>query len=252
MTTDFAQREIDWLLKIGGIEMRQDWRLQTLAQLNNLRQDFDAVFLAMGLTDTRTLGIPGESLNGVQNAVDFIATLRQTKDLAQLPIGRRVIVIGGGMTAVDAAVQSKLLGASVVHMVYRRGPQHMSASRAEQAWAQTNGVVLHHGLAPQEILGADGRVRAVRFAQTHTGREITWEADMVLKAIGQTLGNPVLAEAGLELHGERLATDSAGQTRLSGVWAGGDCRAGGQELTVEAVAQGQQSAHAIHAYLGTK
>jgi glutamate synthase (NADPH/NADH) small chain len=252
MADEFAQREIAWLLEIGGIEMRQGWCLDTLAQLHTLRQDFDAVFLGMGLARSKSLGIPGEDLQGVQNAVDFIATLRQTEDLSQLPVGRRVIVIGGGMTAVDIAVQSKLLGASVVHMVYRRGPEHMSASRAEQEWAQTNGVVLHHWLAPQEILGANGHVNAVRFAQSTSGREITWDADVVFKAIGQTLGNPVLAEAGLVLQGERIATDSVGQTSLAGVWAGGDCRAGGQELTVEAVAHGQQSALAIHAHLNAQ
>jgi glutamate synthase (NADPH/NADH) small chain len=201
--------------------------------------------------------VPGESLTGVEDAVDFIATLRQTEDLSTLPVGRRVIVIGGGMTAVDASVQSKLLGAKVVHMVYRRGPDTMSASGAEQEWAQTNGVVLHQWLAPVEIVGHNGHVSAVRFAEQAltngklqpTGREITWEADMVLKAIGQQLGNPVLAKAGLTLDGGRIATNAQGLTNLPGVWAGGDCRAGGLDLTVEAVEHGKQSAHAIHAHL---
>jgi len=196
-------------------------------------------------------------LPGVGDAVDFIATLRQTTDLSTLPVGRRVVVIGGGMTAVDAAVQSKLLGAKVVHMVYRRGMDAMSASRAEQEWAQTNGVVLHQWLAPVEILGRDGHVAGVRFADQAlvdgklqpTGRELTFEADTVLKAIGQKLGNPVLAAAGLTLDGGRVVTDAEGQTSLAGVWAGGDCRAGGLDLTVEAVEHGKQSAHAIHAYI---
>lgn len=254
---DFAQQEIQWLLDLGGIEIRPNWTLDTPAQLDALRQDFDALFLGMGLSGTHALGVPGEDLNGVQDAVDFIATLRQTPDLATLPVGRRVIVIGGGMTAVDAAVQSKLLGASEVHLVYRRGTETMSASKAEQAWAQTNGVVLHHWLAPVDILGANGHVTAVRFAEqalVHgqlkpTGREQTWESDTVLKAIGQQLGNPVLAQAGLALQGGRVATDATGQTSLPGVWAGGDCRAGGLDLTVEAVAHGQASAQAIHTHL---
>ncbi len=252
MADAYAEQEIHWLLDIGGIEIQQNWQLDSLAQLQALRKDFDAVFLALGLGHTKTLGIPGEDLQGVQDAVDFIATLRQTEDLAQLPVGRRVIVIGGGMTAVDVAVQNKLLGASVVHMVYRRGPEHMSASREEQHWAQTHGVVLHHGLVPQEIVGHNGQVQAVRFVQTQSGREICWDADTVFKAIGQTLGNPVLAASGLRMQGERIATDSVGQTSLPGVWAGGDCRAGGQALTVDAVAHGQQSAHAIHAHLGAQ
>ena len=254
---DFAQAEVKWLLDIGGIEVRSGWKLESAAQLQALRADFDAVFLGMGLAATHQLGVSGENLTGVQDAVDFIATLRQTADLSTLPIGRRVIVIGGGMTAIDAAVQSKLLGAKVVHMVYRRGPEQMSASRAEQEWAQTHGVVLHHWMTPLEIVGQNGHVSAVRFAEQTlvngqlqaTGREVTWDTDMVLKAIGQQLGNPVLAQAGLTLEGGRIATGALGQTSLTGVWAGGDCRAGGLDLTVEAVAHGKQSAVAIHAYL---
>jgi dihydropyrimidine dehydrogenase (NAD+) subunit PreT len=254
---NFAQREVQWLLDIGGIQVRTGWTLESTTQLDALRQDYDALFLGMGLRSTHQLNVPGESLAGVEDAVDFIATLRQTEDLSTLPVGRRVIVIGGGMTAVDASVQSKLLGAKVVHMVYRRGPETMSASTAEQEWAQTNGVVLHQWLAPVEIVGNNGHVSAVRFAEQAltdgklqpTGREITWEADMVLKAIGQQLGNPVLAQAGLTLDGGRIATNAQGLTNLPGVWAGGDCRAGGLDLTVEAVEHGKQSAHAIHAHL---
>lgn len=254
---DFAQKEIQWLLDIGGIEIRHDWKLETAAQVATLQNDYDALFLGMGLSTTHQLGVPGEALAGVQDAVDFIATLRQTDDLATLPVGRRVIVIGGGMTAVDASVQSTLLGASVVHMAYRRGVETMTASKAEQAWAQTNGVVLHHWLVPVEILGDNGHVTAVRFAEQAvvdgkmqaTGRELTWEADTVLKAIGQQLGNPVLAEVGLTLQSGRIATDAAGATNLPGIWAGGDCRAGGLDLTVEAVAHGKQSANAIHTHL---
>lgn len=254
---NFAQREVQWLLSIGGITIQTGWKLETVAQLEALRKDYAAVFLGMGLATTHQLGVPGEELDGVQDAVDFIATLRQTEDLSTLPVGRRVVVIGGGMTAVDAAVQSKLLGAKVVHMMYRRGRDAMGASKAEQDWAQTNGVVLHQWLAPLEIVGSDGHVAGVRFADQAlvdgklqpTGREITFEADTVLKAIGQKLGNPVLAEAGLTLSGGKIATDAEGTTNLKGVWAGGDCRAGGLDLTVEAVEHGKQSAKAIHAYL---
>lgn len=256
---NFAQSEVQWLLGIGGIEIRNDWKLESTAQLDTLRRDFDAVFLGMGLSSTAALRVPGEQLNGVQDAVDFIAALRQCEDLSTLPVGRRVVVIGGGMTAVDAAVQSKLLGAKVVHMVYRRGPENMSASKAEQEWALTNGVVLHQWLAPVEITGHNGHASGVRFAEqglvdgvlTPTGREITFEADVVLKAIGQTLGNPVLAQAGLALRDGRLVTDADGKTNVEGVWAGGDCRAGGLDLTVEAVEHGKRSAQAILAKLST-
>nr|CBA30298.1 hypothetical protein Csp_C22850 [Curvibacter putative symbiont of Hydra magnipapillata] len=254
---DFAQREVQWLLSIGGITIQNNWKLDTVAQLEALRKDYAAVFLGMGLSTTQQLGVPGDNLNGVQDAVDFIATLRQTEDLSTLPVGRRVVVIGGGMTAVDAAVQSKLLGAEEVHIVYRRGQESMSASTAEQEWAQTNGVTIHHWLAPVEVIGEAGHATGVTFARqalvngklSATGGTTTLAADMVLKAIGQKLGNPVLAESGLTLKDGRIATDEAGTTNLKGVWAGGDCRAGGLDLTVEAVEHGKQSAHAIHAFI---
>ena len=258
-TDNFAQAELQWLLGIGGIELRTGWKLETAAQLDALRAEFDALFLGIGLAATHQLGVPGENLTGVQDAVDFISALRQTAELASLPIGRRVIVIGGGMTAVDAAVQARLLGAEEVHMVYRRGPEQMSASRAEQEWAQTNGVRIQHWLAPLEVVGHNEHASAVQFGRQAlidgklcaTGEMQTLAADMVLKAIGQRLGNPLLAQSGLQMRGERIATDDVGQTSLQGVWAGGDCRAGGLELTVEAVAHGKQSALAIHAALST-
>ena len=263
----FAQAEVQWLLGIGGIAVRNDWKLANASQLDALRGEFDAVFLAMGLSGTHALGIPGEALSGVRDAVDFIAELRQSPDLSTLPVGRRVVVIGGGMTAVDAAVQAKLLGAESVHMVYRRGADDLSASTAEQEWAQTNGITIGLWLAPIELVstldcanpgvGSGGHVCAVRFAHQAmvngrlcaTGETTILQADMVLKAIGQQLGNPLLAEAGLTLQGGRIATDALGQTSVPGVWAGGDCRAGGLDLTVEAVEHGKQSAQAIHAHL---
>ena len=164
------------------------------------------------------------------------------------------------MTAVDASVQSALLGAENVHMVYRRGPETMTSSSVEQEWAQTNGVTIHHYLAPVEILPASdqpGHVGGVKFARQAmvngklhaTGEFEVIEADSVLKAIGQKLGNPLLKEAGFTLEGGRIATDAAGQTSIAGVWAGGDCRAGGQDLTVEAVEHGKLSAKAIHAQI---
>jgi glutamate synthase (NADPH/NADH) small chain len=265
---NFAQREIAWLLGIGGITLQSDYKLETAAQLEDLKKNHDALFLGVGLASTHQLGVPGddlagESLKGVQDAVEFIATLRQTANLASLPIGRRVVVIGGGMTAVDASVQSALLGAENVHMVYRRGPETMTSSCVEQEWAQTNGVTIHHWLAPVEIMAASGQpghVGAVRFARQSvvdgklqaTGEFEVMEADMVLKAIGQQLGNTWLTQAGFKLEGGRIATDAAGQTSLKGVWAGGDCRAGGLDLTVEAVEHGKQSAKAIHAVLSKK
>ncbi|HEX5785533.1 MAG TPA: FAD-dependent oxidoreductase, partial [Burkholderiaceae bacterium] len=251
---DYAQRELKWLLDIGGITLQTGHAVTSAAELLALKQGFDALFLGVGLASTHQLGVPGETLAGVQDAVDFIATLRQAADKSTVRVGQRVVVIGGGMTAVDAAVQSKLLGAESVTLVYRRGQASMSASKDEQDWALKHGVVIQHWLAPTELTGADGAVTGVRFARQHisggkltpTGDTVDLPADLVLKAIGQTLGNTWLADTGLALTEGRLATDDDGRTSLPGVWAGGDCRAGGLDLTVEAVEHGKRAALAIH------
>ncbi len=262
MAGGFAQAELNWLLQIGGITLLLDWQLQTAAQLLALRDGFDAVFLAVGLSRTPHLGIPGEALQGVRDAVDFIAELRQASDPSTVAVGQRVVVIGGGMTAIDAAVQSKLLGADSVHMVYRRGPETMGASLAEQHGAQTRGVTLHHHLTPVEIIGKGAQVTGVRFARSEAagdgagggggdGRggvasEHTFAADVVLRAIGQKMDSTVFSAAGLQLQGGRVVADDDGRTGLPRLYAGGDCRAGGRDLTVEAVEDGKRAAAAIH------
>lgn len=255
----FAQRELDWLMGIGGITLRTGWRLEGAAQLQALREQFEAVYLAIGLGRTEPLGIPGETLQGVRPAVEFIAELLQASDKATLPIGRRVVVIGGGMTAVDAAVQSKLLGAEDVHLVYRRGPEAMGASQVERDWAQTHGVAIHHWLAPQAIEGTDGHVTAVRFARqalqdgrlVPEGTHETFAADQVFKATGQKLDAAALQGTGLTIERGRIVADDDGNTGVPGLWAGGDCRAGGRDLTVEAVEDGKRAALAIHAHLSS-
>jgi glutamate synthase (NADPH/NADH) small chain len=255
MAGDFAQAEFAWLMGIGGIELKLGWQLSTTADLQILLGGFDAVFLGLGLGQTPRLGIPGEALAGVRDAVDFIAELRQAPDVAKLPVGRRVVVIGGGMTAVDAAVQSRLLGADEVHMVYRRGPAAMSASVDEQHWARTQGVTIHHHLAPAEILGEEGHVRGVRFVRTDgastgvPGAETLLPADAVLRAIGQKFDPAVLAASGVKLDAGRALADDAGRTGVPRLYLGGDCRAGGRDLTVEAVEDGKRAAAAIHADL---
>jgi glutamate synthase (NADPH/NADH) small chain len=246
---NFAQREVAWLLSIGGITLEKGYRLGQAAQLQDLRSRYDAVFIGVGLDATRQLGLPQErELQGVMDAVQFIATLRQAVSPAAVPVGRRVVVVGGGMTAVDAAVQAKLLGAEQVTMVYRRGPEAMSASLEEQKWAQTNGVTIRYGLSPDELMGEQGRVRAVKFIKTGSPDDFeVFEADMVLKAIGQVFVPTPWSEAGLAQEDGRLKVDDERRTSLTGVWAGGDCCAGGRDLTVEAVEDGKQAALSIHA-----
>ncbi len=246
-TNGFAQAEVEWLLQIGGIEIRTGVELGRDVTLAQLTADYDAVFLGIGLAGVNALRAAGEELAGVRNAVDFIAELRQSGDLSTLPVGRDVVVIGGGMTAVDAAVQSKLLGAENVTIVYRRGAEKMSASGYEQDHAVKAGVRIIHNAAPVRVLG-DGRAEAVEFAYTQDGpngltlssETFTLKADQVFKAIGQTLDG---APDGLPVAGGKIAGSAAR------VWVGGDCALGGEDLTVTAVAEGRDAAEAIHRQL---
>ena len=254
---DFAQREVAFILSLGGIEIRTGQALGNGVQLSDLRRDYDAVFLAMGLGGVRALGLEGEDLDGVHDAVDYIARLRQTADLGTLPVGRKVVVIGGGNTAIDIAVQTKLLGAEDVTLVYRRGAEAMSATGHEQELAQTKGVKIKRQARPSALLGEGGHVTAVTFEYTRpgengqylgTGDSFTLPADMVFKAIGQVmvaLPEGDGASGLLALDGGRLAVDEERRTSLPDVWAGGDCIAGGDDLTVSAVEDGKVAAQAI-------
>jgi len=258
---DFAQHEIEWLLSIGGITVKHGMRLGEQITLAGLSADFDAVFLAMGLGGVNALGLTegmtDESLEGVGNAVEFIAGLRQAASSAEVPVGKHVVVLGGGMTAIDAAVQSKKLGAEQVTIVYRREQAQMPASKHEQQWSQTNGVTIRtHGVL-KSLQSESGNVTAATFASVtdangkliETGDTFTLPADMVLKAIGQTLVQADLGAATLRLTQGRIAVDAQGRTSLPLVWAGGDCTHGGKNLTVEAVEHGKIAAEAMHSVL---
>jgi glutamate synthase (NADPH/NADH) small chain len=248
-TGGFAQAEVDWLLQIGGIEMRYGQAVERDITLEELRATYDAVFLGMGLGGVNALNAPGEDKDGVQDAVEFIAALRQASDVAKMPIGRDVVVIGGGMTAVDAAVQAKLLGALNVTLVYRRGRDRMNASVFEQDLAASKGVRIVTNAVPVAVNG-NGAVREIEFnyvdAQMQpTGQSLRLAADQVFKAIGQTLE----ADGVPALDGRKIKVDGTGRTSVVGVWAGGDCAAGGDDLTVTAVAEGRDAAMDIHAAL---
>ncbi len=206
------------------------------------------------------LGLEEEAIAGSVDAVGWIADLRQVADLAGLPVGRRVVVIGGGMTAIDAAVQSKLLGAREVTIVYRRGPGQMKASGYEQDVARTRGVTIRHWAKPVRLIdNGDGHLCGVEFEHTRndngtlagTGETFVLAADMAFKAIGQTFDPATLNGSGkaMKLAGGRIAVDAERRTGLEGVWAGGDCIAGGEDLTVTAVEDGKVAAKSIHTAL---
>jgi len=262
VTNDIAQREVDYLLEIGGIEVRLGQRLGRDLTLSQLRSEYDAVFLAVGLGGVNALGIEESGLAGVRDAIVYIETLRQTRHLSGLSVGRKVVVIGGGMTAIDIATQTKRLGAEDVTIIYRRGPEAMGASEKEQTWAQTNGVRIKHWARPVRLIAEAGALTAVELEYTRldergsvqgTGERFTLAADMLFKAIGQVLLSDGLDGGGdlLELSGARIAVDSERRTSIAGIWAGGDCISGGKDLTVVAVEDGKLAALSIDRALKT-
>ncbi len=250
---DFARREVEFVLSIGGINIKYGQKLGQEVSLAQLQSDYDAVFLGVGLADVNGLKLDNAAIEGVVDAVDFIAGLRQSRDKTDIGIGRRIVVVGGGMTAIDAAVQAKLLGAEDVTICYRRGKDQMNASVFEQDLATSRGVIIRHWLQPEKVNVADGKLQSVTLQYTSqdggkltgTGESMTIAADQVLVAIGQKfkasdMGLPI------ELDGGRIATDADGCTSADKVWAGGDCTNNGDDLTVTAVAQGRNAAEAIN------
>jgi dihydropyrimidine dehydrogenase (NAD+) subunit PreT len=253
---DFAQREVGFLLGIGGITIEYGKALGRDITLDVLRRDFDAVFLGLGQAGVKALGLAEEATAGVRDAIEFIAELRQApKD--RVAVGRRVVVIGGGNTAIDAATQARRLGAEDVTIVYRRGPEQMTATGEEQAWAQTNNVRIRHWAAPIRLVSAASQTATgVEFARTTidgagrltlTDETFVLAADMVLKAIGQSfVADPV--DGGPLVRDGRIVVDADRRTSLDGVYAGGDC-VPGADLTVAAVQDGKLAAAAIHRQL---
>ncbi len=259
---NFAQAEVDFVLAIGGISMKTGQMLGRDITLDELRRDFDAVFLGLGLSGVNALGLDGEEqLSGVVDAVSYIADLRQATDKGSLKVGRKVVVIGGGNTAIDIAVQSRKLGAEDVTLVYRRAPENMSATWHEQEFAQINGVKIKHWARPVRLIGQNGAVREVEFERTllddrgrlvGTGETFSILCDQVFKAIGQRFVNdPVNGKAreSIDLIDGKIAVNEEMKTSLANVWAGGDCVASGTDLTVQGVEDGKVAAHAIDRYL---
>jgi dihydropyrimidine dehydrogenase (NAD+) subunit PreT len=247
----FAQREVEFILAVGGIKIING----NQPKLSELQKRFDAVFVGVGLGGVNDLGLKNENLPGLEDAVDYISDLRQAKDVSKLKVGRRVVVIGGGMTAIDVAVQSKLLGAEDVTILYRRGKEHMKASTFEQDLAQTKGVKIKHWVAPKKVLVKADKAVGLRCDYMHvkkgkliaTGETFDIAADTIFKAIGQTYVDSTSGV--LKLDAGRIVIDSEKRTSVSGIWAGGDCAAGGKDLTVAAVDDGRRAAESIHAFL---
>ncbi|MEH6350860.1 NAD(P)-dependent oxidoreductase [Pseudomonas sp. 3JA] len=261
LVDDYAQRELDFLLEIGGIEIRHGQKLGENLSLSDLHQQFDAVFLGLGLAASKQLGLSDEQAPGLLAATEYIRELRQADDLSQLPLADRCIVLGAGNTAIDMAVQMARLGARDVSLVYRRGLEDMGATVHEQDIAKANQVRLLTWAQPQQILLDDaGHVRGMRFSRTHleNGRLVigtdTFDlpADAIFKAIGQAFDDTALVDPlarELKRQDGRILVDEHLRTSIPGVYAGGDCTSLDQDLTVQAVQHGKLAAEAINAQL---
>ncbi len=253
-TENFASREVDFITELGGIEIKNGMALGRDMTLDSLVDSYDAVFLGVGLPGVNDLGINGDDAENCIDAVDYIAKLRQSDDLSKLPVGRDVVVIGGGMTAIDIATQVKLLGAENVTICYRRGAEAMGASAYEQEVAQTSGVTIRHWLQPKSLQLSGDKVTAIELEYTSgsngslkgTGETVSIDADQVFKAIGQTPDADPFVGVEIKLVKGRIAVDENRRTSHENIWAGGDCIAGGEDLTVVSVEDGKIAAENIH------
>ena len=248
-------REVE-LIRSLGVEFRQA-EVGGAIPLETLENEFDRIFLGFGLGAMYRLGIPGEEVSGVVDALRFIACYKTSGDV---PIGRRVVVIGGGNTAIDAANAACRLGAAEVHMFYRRGEGDMPAFASEYENSKLEGVRFHCLAQPLEILDDNGRVSAVRFIGTRLapadgsgrrpfeavlGTEFVFPCDMAIPALGQSRLVGLLEATGIDASGGVITVDRpTGRTRNPKYYAGGDCVNGGREV-VDAVADGKRAAIAI-------
>jgi glutamate synthase (NADPH/NADH) small chain len=235
MRPETALAEAQMVLDLG-VELRSNTAVGRDVPFAQLKADFDAVLIAVGLGATRRLGIPGEDLSGVVDALSFIEHLK-THPYHDTKVGRRVVVIGGGNTAIDAVTQSKRLGAESATLVYRRGEEDMSAYDYEVELARRDGCELRFHCTPKQILGTT-RVTGLQCAESAE----PIPCDMVILAIGQRPRDELAAAAGLVTEGNRLVSTTPG------VFVAGDCGNGGKEI-VNAAAEGKQAARAIHDYL---
>jgi glutamate synthase (NADPH/NADH) small chain len=246
-------REIDLLSQLGVI-----FHFNTTVdatKLSQLEEIYDAIFLGMGLGAIHKLGIANEDTPGVTNALDYIAGY---KSGAITTAPAKVAIVGAGNTAIDAANAAVRLGAAEVHMVYRRGPEQMSAFSFEYEHAKQEGVRFIWHASPTGIVGQD-RVEALQLAHLETaadgalvpkpGEPFLLETDLIVLAIGQSTHTEFLGTKKLKLEGGRILIDRAsGQTSNPKYFAGGDCTNGGREV-VDAVADGKRAGIGIAAFL---
>ncbi len=257
ITDEEALNEIDYLQNQFGFKIFYNSPVTSHKEFDHLEKNYAAIFLAIGLGDTTNLKIKGEELENCVGAVEFIAELRTGKHRTR--VGKKVIVLGAGNTAMDAASESARMGAQKVLLTYRRSKDEMKAYDFEYKLAKSVGVEGMFNVSPVEILG-NGKVEGVKFIRTAgsngridaiKGSEFTEECDMVIKATGQSKQIELLKNiSGIKLDEKgRIITDSnTYQTNNPKYFAGGDVHNGGVEV-VNAVAEGQSAAGGIDKYL---
>ncbi|MBL0273046.1 MAG: NAD(P)-dependent oxidoreductase [Chitinophagaceae bacterium] len=264
VTPRFCEEEVDYILSIGGIEVKYNQELGKTISLAELKRNFDAVYLGMGVGVARQLDIPGEKLEGVVDAIQFIYDIR-TKGYPSVSVGDKVAVIGMGMTAIDAATQAKRLGAQEVTMIYRRTREEMSCTQHELDIAMLDGCEVIWLAAPKKVKGSNGKVKQLvcsimklgepdasgRRAPVDTGETFSLDVDMVIKAAGQVPFEKLVKKYKLDNKNGKLVIDKNCATNIKGVFAGGDAVNGGKEV-VDAVQAGKDGAKAILSYIRVK
>lgn len=261
VTPQFCKEEVDYILSIGGINIKYNQELGKNITLDELKKNYDAVYLAFGVGLARQLDIPGEQLDGVVDAISFIYDIR-SKGYDKVDVGDKVAVIGMGMTAIDAATQAKRLGAKEVTMLYRRTKEEMPCTQKELDIAMLDGCEIIWLAAPKEVIGEQGKVKALkstvmklgepdasgRRSPVATNEEFTIEVDMVIKAAGQIPFEAMVNGNGLDNSNGKIKLKDKATTNVAGVFAGGDCVNGGKEV-VDAVQAGKDGAEAILNYI---
>ncbi len=261
VTPQFCEDEVNYILSLGGIEIKYNQELGKNISLAALQKKYDAVYLGIGVGLARQLDIPGEDLEGVEDAIKFIYDLRD-KGFPAIPVGDKVAVIGMGMTAIDAATQAKRLGAIEVTMLYRRTQEEMPCTQHELDIAMLDGCKIMWLAAPKELKGVNGKVTQIicnimqlgepdasgRRSPEETGETFSLEVDMVIKAAGQMPFEELIMDNGIMNNKGKIVINNCA-TNIEGVFAGGDAVNGGKEV-VDAVQAGKDGAAAIMQYLG--
>lgn len=261
VTPQFCNDEVDYIVDIGGIDVKYNIELGKDITLAQLKKEFDAVYLGIGVGVARQLDIPGEKLEGVVDAIKFIYEIR-ANGFSTVPVGDKVAVIGMGMTAIDAATQAKRLGAKEVTLVYRRTEAEKPCTDVELDIARLDGVEVIWLAAPQKIKGAGGKVKQLvcsvmqlgepdasgRRSPVDTGETFTLDVDMVIKAAGQVPFEKLVGKLKIQNTKGKISIDENCATNIKGVFAGGDAVNGGKEV-VDAVQAGKDGAAAIMNFL---